>query len=720
MKIKNIKKLLIERKNLKKEEGKEYIIAIAGNPNVGKSTVFNSLTGLRQHTGNWPGKTVENAQGEYFYKGNIFKLVDIPGTYSLMANSVEEEIARNFICFGKKNAIIVVLDATCLERNLNLALQILEVTRNVVICVNLIDEAKKKKIKIDLDELSLQLGAPVVGTNARKCKGLEELMEKVQKICQNKTKTFCAKVDYGNEIEDATNSVKSSISMYTKGLIDSRWLSLRLLEGEESLINDVQKHLKCLNEEFLTIELNDLVREQRNKFILKYKDKNYIKDAITSKLINKAEKIYKLCVKIQNKDYSYKDRVIDKILTSRLTGIPIMLVALMIIFWLTIVGANYPSELLASALFWFQDRLSEFLLNIGVPGVINNLLVMGVYRTLAWVVSVMLPPMAIFFPIFTFLEDVGYLPRVAFNLDNFFKKANAHGKQALTMCMGFGCNACGVTGCRIIESPRERLIAILTNNFVPCNGRIPTLIAVISMFFIGWFPLPFASFASSVMLTFVILLGIILTFIASSVLSKTFLKGISSSFILELPPYRKPQIGKILIRSLLDRTIFVLGRAVTIAIPAGLIIWVMANVHINGVRLLSYCSNFLDPFARKIGMDGVILLAFILGLPANEIVIPIIIMSYMCTGNILELESLVELRSLLVENGWTYTTAICTMLFSLLHFPCGTTLWTIKKETGSIKWTILSFLIPTVIGVALCFVVCQSAKLMSFCTSFIV
>ena len=720
MKIKNIKKLLIERKNLKKEEGKEYIIAIAGNPNVGKSTVFNSLTGLRQHTGNWPGKTVENAQGEYFYKGNIFKLVDIPGTYSLMANSVEEEIARNFICFGKKNAIIVVLDATCLERNLNLALQILEVTRNVVICVNLIDEAKKKKIKIDLDELSLQLGVPVVGTNARKCKGLEELMEKVQKICQNKTKTFCAKVDYGNEIEDATNSVKSSISMYTKGLIDSRWLSLRLLEGEESLINDVQKHLKCLNEEFLTMELNDLVREQRNKFILKYKDKNYIKDAITSKLINKAEKIYKLCVKIQNKDYSYKDRVIDKILTSRLTGIPIMLVALMIIFWLTIVGANYPSELLASALFWFQDRLSEFLLNIGVPGVINNLLVMGVYRTLAWVVSVMLPPMAIFFPIFTFLEDVGYLPRVAFNLDNFFKKANAHGKQALTMCMGFGCNACGVTGCRIIESHRERLIAILTNNFVPCNGRIPTLIAVITMFFIGWFPLPFASFASSIMLTFVILLGIILTFIVSSFLSKTFLKGISSSFILELPPYRRPQIGKILIRSLLDRTIFVLGRAVTIAIPAGLIIWVMANVHINGVRLLSYCSNFLDPFARKIGMDGVILLAFILGLPANEIVIPIIIMSYMCTGNILELESLVELRSLLVENGWTYTKAICTMLFSLLHFPCGTTLWTIKKETGSIKWTILSFLIPTVIGVALCFVVCQSAKLMSFCTSFIV
>ena len=720
MKIKNIKKLLIERKNLKKEEGKEYIIAIAGNPNVGKSTVFNSLTGLRQHTGNWPGKTVENAQGEYFYKGNIFKLVDIPGTYSLMANSVEEEIARNFICFGKKNAIIVVLDATCLERNLNLALQILEVTRNVVICVNLIDEAKKKKIKIDLDELSLQLGVPVVGTNARKCKGLEELMEKVQKICQNKTKTFCAKVDYGNEREDATNSVKSSISMYTKGLIDSRWLSLRLLEGEESLINDVQKHLKCLNEEFLTMELNDLVREQRNKFILKYKDKNYIKDAITSKLINKAEKIYKLCVKIQNKDYSYKDRVIDKILTSRLTGIPIMLVALMIIFWLTIVGANYPSELLASALFWFQDRLSEFLLNIGVPGVINNLLVMGVYRTLAWVVSVMLPPMAIFFPIFTFLEDVGYLPRVAFNLDNFFKKANAHGKQALTMCMGFGCNACGVTGCRIIESPRERLIAILTNNFVPCNGRIPTLIAVITMFFIGWFPLPFASFASSIMLTFVILLGIILTFIVSSFLSKTFLKGISSSFILELPPYRRPQIGKILIRSLLDRTIFVLGRAVTIAIPAGLIIWVMANVHINGVRLLSYCSNFLDPFARKIGMDGVILLAFILGLPANEIVIPIIIMSYMCTGNILELESLVELRSLLVENGWTYTKAICTMLFSLLHFPCGTTLWTIKKETGSIKWTILSFLIPTVIGVALCFVVCQRAKLMSFCTSFIV
>lgn len=706
--LKEIKAKMMKEKQEKNAVNKSLdkvpIVAVAGNPNVGKSTVFNSLTGLRQHTGNWPGKTVENAQGEYFYNGQWFKLIDIPGTYSLMANSVEEEIARDFICFGDADAIIVVLDATALERNLNLALQILEITTDVVICVNLMDEAKKKGIHIDLDELSLQLGVPVVGTNARKGKGLNELMEKVQKICKKERKTFKIEIDYGDIIEEPINKIKNLISSTTKKFINERWLSLRMLDQEGNIVKKIENHL---GKGHIKDELISLASEERERLLQETNDKDFIRDKITSEIIHKAESIYKICVKIDNDNYADRDRHIDKILTSKLTGIPIMLFALMIIFWLTITGANYPSEIIASGMFWLQDRLNELFCNIGVPDWLNSLFVMGIYRTLAWVVSVMLPPMAIFFPIFTFLEDVGYLPRVAFNLDKFFKNAGAHGKQALTMCMGFGCNACGVTGCRIIDSPRERLIAILTNNFVPCNGRIPTLIAVITMFFVGWIPSPFNYFASAAILTCVILLGILLTFFISNILSKTFLRGIPSSFILEMPPYRRPQVGKILIRSLFDRTVFVLGRAVTIAIPAGLIIWLMANIQIDGIKILSYCSNFLDPFARLIGLDGVILLAFILGFPANEIVIPIIIMSYLSTGNIMELENLTELRNLLIANGWTYTTAICTMLFSLLHFPCGTTLWTIKKETNSIKWTILSFVIPTITGIIVCFTVCQ-------------
>ncbi|MFZ2538063.1 MAG: nucleoside recognition domain-containing protein, partial [Oscillospiraceae bacterium] len=377
---------------------------------------------------------------------------------------------------------------------------------------------------------------------------------------------------------------------------------------------------------------------------------------------------------------------------------------LCIVFWITITGANYPSQLLASGLFWIQDKLVDFFLWLGTPPWVHGVLVLGIYRVLAWVIAVMLPPMAIFFPLFTLLEDFGYLPRVAFNLDHYFKKANACGKQSLTMCMGFGCNAAGVVGCRIIDSPRERLIAIITNNFVPCNGRFPTLIAIITMFFAGIVASPFQSFVSTILLTGVVMLGIFLTFTVSRLLSVTVLKGVPSSFTLELPPYRKPQIGKVIVRSIFDRTLFVLGRAIAVAAPAGMIIWIMANVTIGNLSLLAHCSGFLDPFARLLGLDGVILLAFILGFPANEIVVPIIIMAYMSTGSIIELDNLNLLKTLLVDNGWTWVTAISTMLFCLIHWPCSTTCITIKKETQSIKWTFLSFLLPTVIGMAVCFV----------------
>jgi len=400
------------------------------------------------------------------------------------------------------------------------------------------------------------------------------------------------------------------------------------------------------------------------------------------------------------------------ILTSRIFGIPIMLGLLAVVFWLTITGANVPSTIIADFLFGIEAKLTEFFTWIGSPKWLHGILILGMYRTLAWVVSVMLPPMAIFFPLFTLLEDSGYLPRVAFNLDNFFKKACTHGKQSLTMCMGFGCNAAGVIGCRIIESPRERLIATLTNVFVPCNGRFPTLIAIGTIFIGGCVGSAFQSLAFTLALTAIVLLGIFMTLLVSYILSKTILKGLPSSFTLELLPYRKPQIGRILIRSVYDRTLFVLGRAVAVAAPAGLVIWLMANITVGDISLLAYTANFLDPFGRLLGMDGYIMMAFILGLPANEIVIPIIIMSYMSTGSILELEELEDLRQLLVSHGWTWLTGVCVMLFSLMHFPCATTLWTIRKETQSLKWTLASFAIPTAAGIIVCFIVANVVRLL--------
>jgi len=669
-------------------------IALAGNPNVGKSTVFNYLTGLKQHTGNWAGKTVENTSGVCNYKNNEYIIYDLPGTYSLIAHSKEEELARDFICFEQYDAVIVVCDAVCLERNLNLVLQILEVTNKVIVCVNLLDEAKKKKIEIDIKKLEQILKVPVVGTSARSGIGMDELMEKVS---QNKFPREQLKVKYEDDIEQSIEIISSLIE--EKNNINSRFTSLRLLDESISA-----EKLNVNNKELIKNRIKDL-----KKYLVEKNIK--IDESIATSIAKKSEQICKEVITFKNKNYNKFDRKIDKILTNKITCFPIIFIFLIIIFWITIVGSNYPSSKLFELLFSFEQPLLNFLEFLRLPTFIIEMFVYGIYRVLAWVVSVMLPPMAIFFPLFTLLEDLGFLPRIAFNIDKIFNKCKTCGKQALTMCMSFGCNAVGVTGARIIDSKRERLIAILTNNFIPCNGRFPAIITIISIFLIGSASSGTASILSSIVLALVIMLGIGMTFLISNILSKTILKGVPSSFTLELPPYRKPQIGKVIVRSILDRTLFVLGRAILIAVPAGLIIWLMANINIGGTTLLLHCSNFLDPFARLIGLDGVILLAFILGFPANEIVIPIIIMCYMSTGMLTDFSNLNELRNLLVTNGWTYITAICFILFSLMHFPCSTTCLTIKKETG--KWSMvgLSILIPTLTGIILCFLVSNFLKI---------
>jgi ferrous iron transport protein B len=687
----------------------DKVIAVAGNPNVGKSTVFNNLTGLNQHTGNWPGKTVTNAQGYCQYGDANYVLVDIPGTYSLMAHSAEEEVARNFICFGDPDAVIVVCDATCLERNLNLVLQTIEITDKVIVCINLMDEAKKKDIRIDFDTLSTKLGVAVVGTTARQKNSLDELMQSVNDLVQHPNEKNLMEINYIKPIEDAISLVESVVKEKLDSKINPRWLSLKLLDYDHSLIAAFNEYLgyDILKDDEIKHALTNAEKLLEDNKITR----DSVHDSIVSCIVLTAEEICSTAVHFDNSNYDDKDRKIDKILTSKWTGFPIMFALLIVVFWLTITGANIPSQLLSDGLFWIEDRLTDAFHYFGAPDWLHGMLVLGIYRVLAWVVSVMLPPMAIFFPMFTLLEDLGYLPRVAFNLDKYFKKCSACGKQALTMCMGFGCNAAGIIGCRIIDSPRERLIAMITNNFVPCNGRFPTLIAILTMFFVGVESGPFKSVLSSVLLTCIIILGVLMTFAVSKLLSMTILKGIPSSFTLELPPYRKPQIGKVIIRSIFDRTLFVLGRAIVIAAPAGLIIWITANITLGDFTLLAHLSNFLDPFAKLLGMDGVILLAFILGFPANEIVVPIMIMSYMATGSILELDSLGDLKQLLVDNGWTWITAISTMLFSLMHWPCSTTCLTIKKETQNLKWTAISFIIPTIMGIVFCFTFANIAKL---------
>ena len=688
-----------EKINIKED----YVVALAGNPNVGKSTVFNELTGLNQHTGNWPGKTVENAEGYYEFNGSIVKVVDLPGTYSLLSNSEEEEIARDYICFSKPDIVVVVADATSLERNLNLFIQISEITYKVLLCVNLIDEAKKKNIEIDFNLLEDELNSIVVPASARSGIGIDDLKKAILKeLKSNKEKKHA--ITYSSYIEESVKKIENTINKAIE--VDkrkNRWLSIRILEGNKNILDSLYSKYD-IKEKYIKA-IDDIKAGIKN-----IEANKSIEDQIVESIIKKAENISNRVVN-SNEEYNKTQRKIDKILVSKKTGIPIMILTLLIILWITITLANYPSDLLARLFGMGEDFLRDVFGKANLPYWLGGLIIDGVYTTLAWVISVMLPPMAIFFPMFTLLEDLGYLPRIAFNLDKCFKKCCSCGKQALTMCMGLGCNAAGVVGCRIINSPRERIIAILTNVFMPCNGRFPMLISIASIFIGGLAVGIKGSFISAITVTITIIFGVFVTFIISRILSKTILKGVPSNFILELPPYRKPQIGKVIVRSVLDRTLYVLSKSAVIAIPAGMVIWLFSNITVGDGTLLSICANFLDPFANLIGLDGYILMAFILGLPANEIVMPIIIMSYLRATTMLELSNLAELKELLVANGWTILTAINVMILCLMHFPCGTTLWTIKKETKSIKWTVLAFLIPTIVGISICFVTTQLWRL---------
>lgn len=688
-----------------KSDKSKPVIALAGNPNVGKSTVFNSLTGLRQHTGNWSGKTVENAYGSAEFGGTEYTVADLPGTYSLTPHSAEEEAARDMLCFASPSAVAVVCDAERLERSLAIALQAAEICPRVVVCVNLMDEARRKGISLDLELISQRIGLPVVGVTARRRRGLEPLKAKLANLANIEFSP--AEISYPEPIERAVAVIEPVVAA-KQSKFCSRWLALRLLDCDSALREGLERSLG--SEFFGDPELRLALARAKALPGLRDCGSEEIGDLIAEGTVATAHAI--CCGAIKRRaSRSALDRRLDRILTGKFTAYPAMLLLLALVLWLTVSAANYPSAVLSELLFGLQDRLTEIFHRLNAPEWLHGCLVLGAYRVLAWVVSVMLPPMAIFFPLFTLLEDLGVLPRIAYNLDRPFAACNACGKQALTMCMGFGCNAVGVTGGRIIDSPRERILAVLTNNFVPCNGRFPTLIALAGAFFVG--SGAGSTLLGSLIVTAAIVLGVLMTFAATKLLSATLLRGAPSAFTLELPPYRKPQAGKVIARSVLDRTVFVLGRAAAVAAPAGLIIWIAANITVGGASLLAHFAEFLDPLGRLMGLDGVILTAFILGFPANEIVLPIMIMAYCALGTLPEVDGAAALHALLTENGWTLVTAVCVMLFSLMHWPCSTTLLTVKKETGSLKYTVIAAALPTAAGILLCMAVNAAASLLS-------
>lgn len=678
------------------KENEEVSVALAGNPNVGKSTLFNTLTGMHRHTGNWAGKTVETAVAAVSSPKRTYKIADIPGTYSLISHSDEEAVARDYICFGGASVTVAVCDATSLEHSLGLVLQISEVCENLIVCLNLSDEAERLGIKIDEKKLSEILGAPVIKTVAKKKKSALELLSALDGYEPSKRKKY--RIIYPEKIASAAKAVEKVLLKYDTGTVPKSWIAMRLIEGDAELCEQLYRKCKV---NVADNELSAAIFKAKEELFRVGIGDNEIKDAIAGKVVTEAEYIAKLVSSFEGECPGNRQTKKDKIFTGKYTAFPIMLLLLFATLLITLFLSNYPSALLGRFFTWLEGYLLVFLDKIGTPDILRDALVLGIYRTTASVIAVMLPPMAIFFPMFTLLEDSGYLPRVAYNLDKPFSKCGACGKQALTMCMGLGCNAVGVSGARIIDSKREKLLAILTNSFMPCNGRFPMLISLFGIASIAVLSGVNRGFVASAMIISV-LLAIATTFLVTRLLASTVFKGEKSSFTIELVPYRRPEIIRVVFHSLTTRVASILWRAIAVAAPMGLFIFALSRIEIYGVSIVAYASEFLEPIGKIMGLDGEILLAFILGIPANEIVLPILVMLYSRAGSFgadISFEAMAELFTL---NSWSFKTALCAAIFALFHFPCSTTQLTVYKETGSLKHTALASVLPTAVGFILC------------------
>lgn len=647
-------------------------ILLCGNPNVGKSSIFNLLTISHEHTGNWTGKTVSVVSKKIKKKDYI--LVDLPGIYSLSSLSEEENITKNVLLFDDYEKIIYVADACNLERNLNLLLQILEINKNIILCINMIDELDSKNIKIDFNRLSEILNIPVVTCSCKNKKGIDKLLSMLDSS-QESTYSYIYNECIENKIMELQNLVIAPFN--------ERGIITKLLQKDTNIIDEI---FKRYNTNIFSDELKNYL--------------NNLCDNITYEISIKINEISReIYRKIVINNYKKEIKKFDIIFSSKIYAIPLILLIMFIIFYITIILSNYPSELLTLLFNKIENVLLYLSIKINIPNIIYEPIIFGIYRIVSFVISVMLPPLIIFFILFTYAEESGILPRIAFNFDKIFNKCNCHGKQSLTMCTGFGCNACAVAGARIIDSDRDKKIAILTNSFIPCNGRFPMIIALVSMFFVNINN----KLLVSLYVTLFVLFGIIISLIVSLILSKTLLKGYPGFFILELPDYKRVNIKKVLKESINYKALSIIKKAILISAPSGLIIWLLTNININNLSLFNYLAKSLDYFSNIFGMDGIIFSSFILGFPANEIVLPIMLMGYLNNSNVTVINNLNIIKNILINNGWTMITATSVILFSIMHFPCATTLYTIKRELGT-KWAIYAFFIPLITGLIILFI----------------